>query len=187
MGVVRRFGSLNAAVAAVTVITAVQMLLIVVGNITDYQTNAQFVAHVLAMDTTFRSPALMWRAITSPGLDTAVYIGIIVWEALSALILIAAVVQWLKPSPDGDRERARQLCTVGWVMWLLLFGGAFIGIGGEYFAMWESDKWNGLKPALQNLTIAGIGLVLAHLHSGRPAHSSSAKRFRDSSQAAFQP
>ena len=37
--------------------------LVAIGNLTDYGSNFAFVQHVLAMDTTFRSPALMWRAI----------------------------------------------------------------------------------------------------------------------------
>jgi predicted small integral membrane protein len=162
----RRLGSLDTAATVFTLITALQMTLIVLGNLTDYATNKDFVVHVLAMDTTFRSPNLMWRAITSPGLDTVAYAGIIAWETISALVLIAAAIRWLTPNRTQARELARQLSTIGWLMWIVLFGGGFIAVGGEYFAMWESDKWNGLRPALQNLTIAGIGLVLVHLRPG---------------------
>jgi predicted small integral membrane protein len=38
-------------------------------------------------------------------------------------------------------------------------------IGGEYFQMWQSDDWNGLDPALQNVVIAGLALIIAHLPS----------------------
>ena len=31
--------------------------------------------------------------------------------------------------------------------------------------MWQSQDWNGLDPALQNVTIAGLALILAHLPS----------------------
>jgi predicted small integral membrane protein len=43
--------------------------------------------------------------------------------------------------------------------------GGFIVIGGEWFQMWQSQDWNGLDPALQNVTVAGLALILAHLPS----------------------
>jgi predicted small integral membrane protein len=96
MRVFHTFGSLRVVVAALAAITAVQMALIAFGNITDYETNHQFVVHVLAMDTTFQSPNMMWRAITSPALVTVVYVAIIVWETVAALVLIAATVAWVR-------------------------------------------------------------------------------------------
>ncbi len=39
-------------------------------------------------------------------------------------------------------------------MWVLLFGVGFLAIGGEWVRMWQSEKWNGLQPALQNFLIA---------------------------------
>jgi len=157
-------GSLRAVVAVLTVITALQMTLIAVGNITDYETNHQFVVHVLGMDTTFHSPHLMWRSITSPTLTTIAYLLIIAWEALSALVLIAAAVAWIRSF--GGRvatDTARRLSTLGWLMWLVLFAGGFIAVGGEYFQMWQSTKWNGLQSALQNIIIASFALVIANL------------------------
>ena len=44
-------------------------------NITDFDTNYQFVRHVLAMDTTFPDRHTMWRAI-----PLAFFLGIILWE-----------------------------------------------------------------------------------------------------------
>src|SRR5437763_10510866 len=159
MGFLARIGGLRFAVAVLTAMTAVQMTLIAVGNITDFGTNQAFVQHVLAMDTTFRSPDMMWRAITSPGLQDTAYVVIIAWETLTALMLIAALVLWIR----GKVATARRLSTLGWVMWVLLFGLGFLAIGGEWFQMWQSDKWNGLQPALQNFIVATVALVVAHL------------------------
>jgi predicted small integral membrane protein len=159
MGFLARIGGLRFAVIVLTAMTALQMTLIAFGNITDFGTNEAFVEHVLAMDTTFRSPDMMWRAITSPGLQDTAYIVIIVWEALTALVLIAALVLWIR----GKVTTARRLSTLGWVMWVLLFGVGFLAIGGEWFQMWQSDKWNGLQPALQNFLVATAALVVAHL------------------------
>lgn len=151
-------GGLRVVVGVLTAISALQLALITIGNITDYDTNHAFVQHVFAMDTTFKSPHMMWRAITSPGLVTTAYVLIIIWEGLSAIALIAAVVGWLRGS-----EWAARLSSLGWLMEAMLFGGGFIAIGGEYFQMWESSKWNGLTPALQNVIIASIGLILTHI------------------------
>ncbi|MBE8525118.1 DUF2165 domain-containing protein [Amycolatopsis sp. H6(2020)] len=159
MGFLARIGGLRFAVTVLTGMTALQMALIAFGNITDFGTNQAFVQHVLAMDTTFHSPDMMWRAITSPGLQNTAYVVIIAWEALTALVLIAALVQWIR-GKDGP---ARRLSTLGWVMWVLLFGVGFLAVGGEWFQMWQSEKWNGLQPALQNFLIAAVALVVAHL------------------------
>ncbi|MFF1607448.1 DUF2165 domain-containing protein [Amycolatopsis sp. NPDC058278] len=159
MGFLARIGGLRFAVTVLTGMTALQMALIAFGNITDFGTNQAFVQHVLAMDTTFRSPDMMWRAITSPGLLNTAYVVIIAWEVLTAVVLIAAFVAWLR----GSVSAGRTLSTLGWVMWVLLFGVGFLAIGGEWFQMWQSEKWNGLQPALQNFLIATVALVVAHL------------------------
>ncbi|WP_158880446.1 DUF2165 domain-containing protein [Amycolatopsis anabasis] len=164
MRLLARIGGLGVVVAVLTAVSALHLGLIAFNNLTDFGTNQAFVHHVLAMDTTFRSPNLMWRAITSPGLADAAYIAIIAWEVLTALVLFAAVGAWL-----GGRPRARQLSTLGWLMMALLFGLGFLVIGGEWFAMWQSQEWNGLQPALQNFLLAAVGLVLAQL---RPAKAS---------------
>ena len=60
---------------------ALHMSLAAFGNVTDYGSNQAFVQHVLAMDTTFQSPALMWRAITDPALQTVAYLAIKIGRA----------------------------------------------------------------------------------------------------------
>lgn len=158
MRILARVGSLNAVVTVLTGISALYMLLVVFGNVTDYGSNEAFVKHVLAMDTTFKSDKTMWRAITSPAVVTIVYVAIIAWEALTALVLTAGFVAWLR-----GHASAASLSSTGWLMQVMLFLGGFITIGGEWFVMWQSEQWNGLQAALQNVIIAGFGLVLVHL------------------------
>jgi predicted small integral membrane protein len=164
MRLLLRLGSLRTVAALLTLSTAVQMALIAIGNITDYETNHQFVVHVFAMDTTFHSPHVMWRAITSSGLVTTAYLAIIAWEVLTAAVLVTAAVVWIRAlGGRRDTDTARRLSTLGWTMWLALFAGGFLAIGGEYFEMWQSSKWNGTQSALEEVIIASFALILTFL------------------------
>jgi predicted small integral membrane protein len=152
--------SLGATLLTATV--ALYMALVAFGNITDFGTNQQFVRHVLAMDTTFKDDDLMWRAITSKGLQDAAYIAIIVWETLAALVLVYGTWLWAR----RDQDRARRFSTYGLLMVMLLFGAGFIAIGGEWFSMWQSGDWNGLDAALRVFLLSGVVLVVVNLPSG---------------------
>ncbi|GAA2434059.1 DUF2165 domain-containing protein [Streptomyces macrosporus] len=160
-------GTPPVAAAVLTGIVAVYMALVAFGNITDFDTNRQFVRHVLAMDTTFRDPDLMWRAIESTALQDAAYVAIIVWETLTALVLLAATWLWAAGLRGGDHGRARRAATLGLVMVLLLFGLGFFAIGGEWFAMWQSSDWNGLDAAARNVMLAAFALVVVNLPARR--------------------
>ncbi|MGW5868751.1 DUF2165 domain-containing protein [Streptomyces sp. NPDC055239] len=168
-------GTLPVAAMVLTGTVALYIALVAFGNITDFDNNQQYVRHVLAMDTTFKDDDLMWRAIGSTALQDAAYVGIIVWETLAALVLLTATVLWAGAlrRPQGLRK-ARQTGTIGLLMILVLFGLGFIGIGGEWFAMWQSEDWNGLDAATRIVTLAGIVLVVTHLPSaGAPADEGS--------------
>ncbi|WP_051718003.1 DUF2165 domain-containing protein [Streptomyces megasporus] len=160
-------GTPPVAATVLTGIVAVYMALVAFGNITDFDTNRQFVRHVLAMDTTFEDPDLMWRAIESTALQDAAYVAIIVWETLTALVLLAATWLWAVGLRGGDHGRARRAATLGLVMVLLLFGLGFFAIGGEWFAMWQSSDWNGLDAAARNVMLAAFALVVVNLPARR--------------------
>lgn len=162
--------ALPVAAALLTATVALYIALVAFGNITDFDTNRQFVRHVFAMDTTFKDPDLMWRAITSSTIQDIAYVVIIIWETLAALVLIAATAAWT----SGLRRRsgfgrARRLSSVGLLMMLLLFGAGFIAVGGEWFAMWQSKSWNGLEAAARNFMMAYIVLVVVHLRGNEPS------------------
>ncbi|HCT77824.1 MAG TPA: hypothetical protein DGG94_06530 [Micromonosporaceae bacterium] len=159
MRAIARLGTLPVAIAVLTAITALYYALVAFGNITDFGTNQAFVDHVLEMDTTFKDPDVMWRHISNNTIANIAYFGVILWESLIAIVLGVAFVHWL----IRDYKIARRLSTLGWIMVLILFAGGFITIGGEWFQMWQSKTWNGLTPALQNVIIAGFGMILANL------------------------
>lgn len=145
---------------------ALYMALVAFSNITDFGTNQQFVRHVFAMDTTFKDEDLMWRAIESKGVQDAAYVLIIIWETVSALLLIAATYFWARALGHRAFHTARRYSTLGLLMVLLLFGAGFIAIGGEYFVMWQSGDWNGLDAALRVFLLSGVVLVVTYLPTG---------------------
>ncbi|MEU2745422.1 DUF2165 domain-containing protein [Streptomyces collinus] len=156
-------GTLTLAAALLTATIALYMALVAFGNITDFGTNQQFVRHVLAMDTTFKDENLMWRAVTSRGLQDAAYVGIIVWETAAALVLIYGSWLWAR----RDDLRARRMSTYGLLMVMLLFGAGFIAIGGEWFSMWQSEDWNGLDAATRIFLFSGVVLIVNQVSAPR--------------------
>ncbi|MET8690591.1 DUF2165 domain-containing protein [Streptomyces sp. NPDC004732] len=169
-------GTLPVAATLLTGTIALYIALVAFGNITDFETNQQFVRHVLAMDTTFKDNGLRWRAVDSTALQDTAYVAIIAWETLAALILGTSTVLWARAlrRPQGLR-RAQLTGSIGLMMILLLFGVGFIGIGGEWFAMWQSEAWNGLDAAIRMVTFAGIVLIATHLPAAsEPGRATSA-------------
>lgn len=100
--------------------------LVALGNITDYGSNFAFVQHVLAMDTTFKSPALMWRAIANPTLHHAAYILIIAWQVATAALLWLGVARlWqARTAPRRQFQAARGAAILGLTAGFLLYAGA---------------------------------------------------------------
>jgi len=151
--------ALHLAATLLTASVALYIALVAFGNITDFGTNQAFVQHVLAMDTTFKDDDLMWRAVTSKGLQDTAYVAIIVWETLAALVLIYGTWLWVR----RDDAAARRFSTYGLLMLMLLFGAGFIAIGGEWFSMWQSKTWNGLDAALRVFLLSGVVLIVVSL------------------------
>ncbi|MFG3659359.1 DUF2165 domain-containing protein [Streptomyces sp. NPDC047706] len=155
--------TLPVAATVLTGIVALYITLVAFGNITDFGTNQDFVRHVLAMDTTFKDEDLMWRAVTDTAVQDAAYVAIIVWETVAALVLIAGTWLWAR----GPRALARRVSTYGLLMVMLLFGAGFLAIGGEWFAMWQSEDFNGLDAATRIFLVSGVVLLVNHLPTGQ--------------------
>lgn len=131
-------------------------------NLTDYDSNYQFVRHVLSMDSTFPGNHGMWRAINSPAWHTLFYGTIIAWEFLSAVLCGWGGVRLAKSLTGGAREfqRAKKIAIAGLTLNLLLWLLAFLSVGGEWFLMWQSKTWNGQETAFRMFTVLGIVLLL---------------------------
>jgi predicted small integral membrane protein len=136
--------------------------LLVLNNTTDYDSNSQFVRHVMMMDSTFTGNRAMWRAVNTPTLHTAFYFSIIVWESVTMLLCWWGAIQLgraLRESPAAF-EAAKKWAISGLTLSLLMWLVAFLSVGGEWFLMWQSKTWNGQEAAFRMFTVVGIVLLL---------------------------
>jgi len=135
--------------------------LVVFNNLTDFDSNYQFVRHVLSMDSTFPDNHGRWRAISAPWAHFAFYIGIIVWEVVTALLLWWGAFRMLRARAGSGAEfhRSKAVAITGLTLAMLMFLVAFLSVGAEWFLMWQSHIWNGQEAAFRMFALAGIVLI----------------------------
>lgn len=142
--------------------------LVVFNNLTDYDSNYQFVKHVLEMDTTFPGNGALWRAIDSPFLHHAFYGFIILVEAAVAVLCWAGGFRLCRSVSDAARfNQSKGLAVAGLTLGICLWFTGFITVGGEWFLMWQSETWNGQQAAFRLVVILGIVLLYLIQPDGR--------------------
>jgi predicted small integral membrane protein len=135
---------------------------VVLNNTTDYDSNYQFVRHVLMMDSTFPNNRGMWRAINSAGIHTLFYLSIITWEGVTTILCwwgginLARTLRGTAQTFNRSKRLAEAGLTCALLMWLV----AFLSVGGEWFLMWQSKTWNGQDAAFRMFTVIGMVLLL---------------------------
>jgi predicted small integral membrane protein len=146
----------------VALVAAVEFFFTLVahGNIADYNSNWQFVHHVLSMDTVFPDSTLRWRAITDPSVQELAYWLIIATQIAVAILLWVGVLRLLANLRSPKFDHARSTAVVGLTLGFLLYSVGFVSIGGEWFAMWQSETWNGDMKALTFLTMIALVLIV---------------------------
>ena len=136
--------------------------LVVFNNTTDFDSNYQFVRHVLMMDTTFPGNKGMWRALDAPILHLSFYFSIILWEIITMILGWWGAIVLLRKlrSPAVEFNASKRIpivaLTFGMLMWLV----AFLSVGAEWFLMWQSHLWNGQEAAFRMFVVVGIVLLL---------------------------
>ena len=136
--------------------------LVVFNNLTDFDSNYEFVRHVLMMDSTFPGNHGLWRALRSPSIHLAFYVSIIAWEFATAVLLwwgVARLIRALRGSADrfnAQKRVAIMALTLSMLMWLV----AFLTVGAEWFLMWQSRNWNGQEAAFRMFVVVGLVLFL---------------------------
>ena len=144
---------------------AVFYTLVVFNNVTDFDSNYQFVRHVLSMDSTFPGNHGMWRALLSPGFHLAFYLGIIGWEIGTTVLLWWGVTRLARSLrlPVTAFNSAKLVPIVGLTLSMLMWMVAFLSVGAEWFLMWQSKTWNGQEAAFRMFAVEGILLVILML------------------------
>jgi predicted small integral membrane protein len=142
--------------------------LVAFNNTTDYNSNYQFVRHVLQMDSTFPGNHGMWRAINQPAIHTLFYISIILWETVTAALCWwcgIAMLRTIRLTPESF-HRAKTTGIVALTLGMLMWFVAFLSVGGEWFLMWQSKTWNGQDAAFRMFVV--LGIVLLYLTTPEP-------------------
>jgi predicted small integral membrane protein len=136
--------------------------LVVLNNITDYNSNYQFVRHVLMMDSTFPGNRGMWRAINTPLLHTAFYTSIIAWETITMILCWWGGIRMARMRRESAVlfQQSKVISIAAMALSLLMWLVAFLAVGGEWFLMWQSKMWNGQDAAFRMFTVIGVILLL---------------------------
>jgi predicted small integral membrane protein len=136
--------------------------LVVFNNLTDYGTNAQFVRHVLLMDTTIPGNGGMWRAVSAPVADTVFYWIIIGWEMVTGVLLWWGALRLLRALrlPATFFNAAKSMAVLALTLSLLMWLVAFLTVGGEWFLMWQSKVWSGEETAFRDFAMIAIVFVI---------------------------
>lgn len=143
--------------------TTLMATVVVVGNVTDPKSNLQYVERILSMDTTYRSPRLMWRAIRSPLLQKIAFGVIIVLESLVAIAGWIGTVRLLT-NLDASAEAwhdAKYWAVIALVLALVVWHLAFEVGGNEWFASWQSETWRAKDqtPGINLITLGALILL----------------------------
>jgi predicted small integral membrane protein len=147
---------------------ALYYTLVVLNNTTDYNSNFQFIRHVLMMDSTFPNNAGMWRAINSPAIHTVFYVSVIVWEAVTMILCWWGGIRLARNlrAPAVGFQQAKSVAIAGLTLSLLMWLVAFLTVGAEWFLMWQSATWNGQEAAFRMFAVVGIVLIFVSMTDG---------------------
>jgi predicted small integral membrane protein len=140
---------------------ALFLSLVAFGNLTAYDVNFAFVEGVMKMETIGKDPGMAWRAIDSTTLHHVFYWIIIVWQIVAAVGCWIGVWRLYRARKSGviAFQNAKSAAIFGLGAGLLLYFFAFITIGGEWFAMWRSQVWNGQSASHMIVSVFGIVLI----------------------------
>lgn len=136
--------------------------LVVFNNLTDFDSNYQFVRHVLSMDSTFPGNHGMWRAVQSPAIHLAFYWSIITWEIVTMVLLWWSVARLFRAlhQPAAVFNVSKHLSIAALTLSMLMWLVAFLSVGAEWFLMWQSHAWNGQEAAFRMFTVVGIVMLI---------------------------
>jgi predicted small integral membrane protein len=89
-------------------------------------------------------------------------VSIITWESVVMLLSWWGGLRLARAvsAPAAAFDQAKQIAVAALALALLMWLVAFLGVGGEWFLMWQSKTWNGQDAAFRMFTVIGIVLLL---------------------------
>jgi len=154
-------------VAKIALVFAVALFycLVTFNNLTDYDSNYQFIRHVLMMDSTFPNNHGTWRAMNSPTIHTIFYLCIILWESITMILSGWGAIRLARAATTtaATFNQAKRMSIAALTLSLLMWLVAFLTVGSEWFLMWQSKSWNGREEAVRMFTVVGIILIFLAL------------------------
>ena len=158
---------LRTAQIATLVFLGFYAVLVALGNFSDPDTNFVFVEHVMRMDTTLGRPALMNRSIDSPVVHRLAFGLIFFAESIIAVLCLfgAALLARKLGAEPAAFQAAKGVGLLGLLGAVCLWFFGFQVIGGEWFASWQSEGWNGLDSAERISSYALGGLIFVGMRA----------------------
>jgi predicted small integral membrane protein len=142
---------------------ALFLTLAVVGNLTMSDVGFGAVKTAVSMETTFKHPGAMWRAVTSPGLVYAIFGLIVLVEAIGAALCWVGVARmWGARKDTASFYRAGDMARIGLGVTAALYFIGWLVIASEWFEMWQSQQLNVLPDAFRIFAAAMLILLLVN-------------------------
>ncbi|MRI35097.1 hypothetical protein EOPP23_19205 [Endozoicomonas sp. OPT23] len=144
---------------SLNITVAIFSTLVVFNNLVDYQSNFDFVKHVMSMDTTGNPAQTSWRAIDSETLWHSAYTLIIATEALITILCWLGVIELIRGMKVRNYSDFKGYAVYGLSLGICLWFLCFMGISGEWFLAWQSKSWNGIQPGFRISTVLLLILI----------------------------
>jgi predicted small integral membrane protein len=103
--------------------------------------------------------------MNSPAIHSIFYISIILWESITMILCWWGALRLARAlgTTAAAFHQAKRVAIVALTLSLLMWLVAFLGIGAEWFLMWQSKTWNGQEAAFRMFTVVGIVLIFVAL------------------------
>ena len=132
----------------------------VLGNVTMSDIGFGAMKTAVGMETTFKHPGAMWRAITTPALLWTIFAGIVLFEALGAVLCwIGAARMWTARRDANGFEGAKSLAIMGLGITAAFYFVGWLVFAGEWFCMWQSQQLNVLPDAFRTFAAAMLIMI----------------------------
>jgi predicted small integral membrane protein len=130
------------------------------GNITMPDVGMGAITTAVGMETTFKHPMAMWRAISNPWAVKVILGTIVIIEVICAFLLWrGALRMWNARSDVAIFHAAKNSALLGLGLVACLYFVGWLVICNEYFEMWQSQKLNVLPEAFWNFAEAMLIMI----------------------------